>query len=649
MKKTIGVLAHVDAGKTTFSEAILYHTKAIRKRGRVDHKDAFLDNHSIEKERGITVFAEQASFAWNDSHYYLIDTPGHVDFSPEMERAIQVMDYAIVILSAVEGVEGHTETVWELLQKHKVPTFFFINKTDREGANVQEVIEEIRENLTDDVCYINRSLAQEQMDDDLIESVAELDEDLLEIYMEKGFNQNIWVEYLIHMIQQNKVYPCFSGSALKDIGITNFIDNLDTLTKTSFNVQGNFGGQVYKIRYDEKGNRITFIKVLSGKVKVRDEVSYGDEGDNNCEKITQLRVYNGSSYSSVNEVEAGELCAVIGLTHAEVGDGVGELKKKGTFEMIPTLKSKVVFDTSIPPKDVWHYFNILDSEDPSLQVVWNEHFQEIHIHVMGAIQLEVLENLVKERFQLEVRFQEPEILYKETIKNQVSGYGHFEPLKHYAEVHLLLEASNRGSGITFENQCHANDLSIGNQNLVRHHIFEREHHGILTGSAITDMKITLLTGRSHEKHTSGGDFREATFRAIRQGLEKAENILLEPYYQFIIKVNHDHLGRVMSDVQQAFGTFSPPETSGDKAILTGKVPVSTFMNYHQEFASITHGKGILHLRSSGYDVCHNTEEVIERIDYKKDADPLYSSNSIFCAKGQGYAVSWDEVEEMLHC
>ncbi len=640
MYKTIGILAHVDAGKTTFSEQLLFHTKTIRQRGRVDHQDSFLDTHSIEKSRGITIFADQATFTYNNSTYFLIDTPGHVDFSPEMERAIQAMDYAIILISAVDGVEGHTETVWQLLRKHQVPTFFFINKTDYLDTDAEQIFREIQENLSTELCNINALYSE-----DLIEFLAERDEELLETYMERGFDEELWTNAFQKMILRGEVFPCASGSALKDIGVLEFLASLDKLTMTSYSPEEEFVGRVYKIRHDNTGSRITFIKILRGKLRVRDVLTYRESS----EKVTQLRTYNGNKFKAIDQAEAGELVGIIGLSNTAIGEVIGSQEEKVSFELIPTLKSKVEFDPTISVKDVLRYFKMLDAEDPSLSVVWEEHFQEIHVHVMGTIQLEVLIQIMKERFSLDVTFGEPKILYKETIEEPVKGYGHFEPLKHYAEVHLLIEPTPRGSGVSFHNVCHANDLSIGNQNLVKHHLLEKNHHGILTGSALTDVKITLLTGRGHNEHTSGGDFREASYRALRQGLEKAKNILLEPYYDFKIKVEQDLIGKVLSDIQLAHGTFEPPETLGDKVVVKGKVPVATFMHYSTTFASYTHGKGVLNLQFSGYDICHNTNEVIEKISYNKDADPEYTSTSIFCAKGTGYKVPWYEAEAAMHC
>lgn len=644
MYKTIGVLAHVDAGKTSFSEQLLYHTNSIRKRGRVDHQDAFLDSHSIERNRGITVFADQAIFTYGESTYTLIDTPGHVDFSPEMERAIQVMDYAIVIVSAVEGVEGHTETVWQLLRKHQVPTFFFINKTDREGANIENVLNDIRVNLSEHVYDFTNDFKDGAMGENLIEFIAERDEALLERYVEGEYDEKLWHETLKRMIQNNELFVCMAGSALQDIGVIEFLATFDAFTETNYQDDASFTAKVYRIRHDENGNRVTFLKSLSGVVQVRDEITYNEQ----TEKITEIRLYNGSKYEAVDKVSAGTVFAVTGLTGLKVGDSIG-MEETTTFELVPTLTSTVLFDKSIHAKEVLQFFNRLDAEDPSLRVIWDEHFGEIHVHVMGTIQLEVLKQVVHERFGIDISFGTPKILYKETVNTTVIGYGHFEPLRHYAEVHLKIEPAERNSGITFENECHANDLLVGHQNLIRHHIFEREHHGLLTGSGITDVKITLLTGRAHNEHTAGGDFREATYRALRQGLEQAENVLLEPYYAFKIKVEIDLMGRILSDIQRAHGTFEPPETIGNQTVITGTVPVATFMDYSTTFASITGGKGALSLKFSGYDVCHNTDEVIETIGYDKNADPKYTSTSIFCTKGKGYSVPWDEAKDAMHC
>lgn len=642
----MGILAHVDAGKTTLAEQFLYHTHSIAKRGRVDHKNTFLDTHGIEKERGITVFSDEGIMEYNGSTYYLVDTPGHVDFSTEMERALQVMDYAVLVFSAVEGVESHTETVWKLLRKHSIPTFIFINKIDRTGADVKQVIKDIKNNLSRDICHFPFG---EELEEPLKEFLAERDDFLLEAYMNDKKDQEIWIGRMMQMFQKNQIFLWMEGSALRDQGIKEFLKGIDQYTRTNYTMEGRFAGQVYKIRYDEQEIRLTHIKVNQGILKVRDEVSYGPEGNRVQEKITQIRVYSGNKYETVDQVTAGQLCAVMGLTQALVGDGVGESYKKIDYEITPTLQSKVSFEAGFNVKEVYRCFSILEAEDPALHLNWAEELQEIHIRVMGTIQLEVLQQAVKERFGLDVSFEEPEILYKETLQTGVVGVGHFEPLKHYAEVHLRMEPGERNSGICFFNACHADDLTTGHQNLIAHHIYEREHKGLLTGSPVTDLKITLLTGRAHNKHTGGGDFREATYRAIRQGLEKGENILLEPFYSFTIKVDMEHMGRVLSDVQKAAGKFEPPEITENKVIIVGRVPVATFMNYSTELAAFTQGKGLISLNFAGYDVCHNEEEIIERKGYKKDEDPQYTSASIFCSKGQGYTVPWYEVEEHMHC
>lgn len=649
MNKTIGILAHVDAGKTTFSEQLLFDTKSIKQRGRVDHMDSFLDSHQIERQRGITVFSDQGMFSFGGSNYYLIDTPGHIDFSPEMERGIQAMDFAIILISAVEGIEAQTEIVWELLRKHQIPCFFFINKTDRLGADVHQVVLDIQTNFTKEVCNLTDTLFEDgEMSEELVEFIAGRDEALLDHYMEHGYSRDLWLSTMQRLIQNSQIFPYACGSALQGIGINSFLQKLDQLTVTNYSSAEPFAGRVYRIRHDEQGTRVTYIKALSGTLSVREVIEYGDAENVVTEKITQIRAYNGRDYKVVDRVEAGELFAVIGLSTTTVGDGVGALKEKAVYEMAPTLKSKVIFEPKVNVKEALRYFKMLDAEDPSLNVTWDERLQQIHIHVMGKIQLEVLEQLLKERFNLNVIFGKPEILYKETMATETRGYGHFEPLMHYAEVHLQLRPGERNSGIMFENDCHADDLSLGNQNLIRHHLFEREHHGLLTGSPLTDIIVTLLTGRAHNKHTSGGDFREATYRALRQGLEKADNLLLEPYYQFKIKVELDHMGRVISDIQQAHGKFDPPQTEGNKAILTGVAPVATFMEYNSKLSSFTQGKGSLSLTFAGYNHCHNEQEVISRIGYNKDADAEYTSSSIFCAKGQGYSVSWEDAESEMH-
>lgn len=647
MKKTFGIFAHVDAGKTTFSEQILYYTKSIRKKGRVDYKEAFLDSQKVEKERGITVFSDVGTFSYDGDTYYLIDTPGHIDFSPEMERTLSILDYAILVVSAVEGIQGHTETLWNLLKNCKIPTFIFINKIDRVGADVNKVYQQLKRRFSEDICLLsNNSLTN--LSDEEIEFIAGKDEELLNLYFEDNYNNQLWIDKLKLLVKERQIFVATSGSALLDQGVKEFLDIFNKLTMTNYELTDIFTGKVFKIRYDEKGTRITYIKALSGLLKVKDELVYNLNGEEIREKVNEIRAYNGVKYEIKDVASAGEVFAVTGISNMKAGMGIG-IEDSTEEEMIPTLTAKVLYDSTVNIKEVLKYFKILESEEKTLNVQYDEILKEMHINVMGKIQLEVLKEIIQERFNLNVEFDKPEILYKETIGNEVNGYGHFEPLRHYAEVHLKLLPGERGEGIVFENRCHNDYITPGQQNLIKTHIFEKKHRGILTGSEIDDIKVILITGRAHIKHTEGGDFREATKRALRQGLDSAENILLEPYYNFKIEVDNQLLGRVLSDVQKMNGTFNEQQSVGDRVIITGRGPVATFMDYSLEFQALSKGKGGLSLMYGGYDVCHNAEEVIERIGYNKDADPEYTSSSIFCAKGVGYSVKGDEVVNYMHC
>ena len=642
MKKTIGILAHVDSGKTTFSEQVLYHTKSIRSRGRVDHKNSFLDNHEIEKERGITVFSDQAKFQINDTVYYLVDTPGHVDFSSEMERTLSILDYAILLVNGIDKVQGHTETVWNLLRKYNIPTFIFINKIDRVGFNRDEVILDMEKNLSKDICFLDNDYIK---DEKVIEKICEKDDELLEKYLEGTLNEKEFLNTFKKIIKEERIFPCLEGSALQDIGIEEFLRVFDDLSYTNYKEDDEFSGRIYKISYDEKGNRVTFIKALSGSLKVKDEINL----NGNLNKINELRIYNANKYVTVEKIVAGDIFGAIGFVDGIAGQGIGTIDNFIQYNMIPTLTTKAIFDKNLNIKKVLNIFKKLEEEDPALNVVWDETLQEINIHIMGKIQLEILKELLKKRFDLDIDFGKCRILYKETIKGSVIGSGHFEPLRHYAEVHLKIEEGQRNKGITFESKCHVDNLNLGHQNLIKTHIFEREHHGLLTGSPLTDLKITLLTGRDHNKHTSGGDFRQATFRALRQGLEKAENILLEPYYKFRISVPKENMGRVLSDIQKLKGTFEPAEVLENKVIIRGRGPVKNFMNYSNEITIFSKGKGSISLMYDNYDVCHNSKEVIKEINYNKEADIEYTSTSIFCSKGQSYIVRWDEADNNMHC
>ena len=663
MNKTIGVLAHVDAGKTTFCEQLLYHTKSIRNRGRVDDKDTFLDNHEIERQRGITIFSEQGKFIYNNSNYNLIDTPGHIDFSPDMERAISIMDYAIVIISAVEKIQPHTKTVFRLLKKHNIPVFFFGNKIDREGANIEKLIEDIKLNLSEEVIDISTNLYIDNeinLSEEIIEFIAERDEELLDKYLNGEYDKELWINKLIKSIKNCDIYPFLKGSALKDIGIEDFIKKLDYLTYTNYQGNNNFIGKVYKVRYDENKNRLTYIKAISGNLRVKDELKYIIKDEVITEKINNIRVYNSNKYENVNEVFAGQIFAVTGLTNImpneyildknlDINKFYENYSIDKEIDIVPTLKSKIKFDESLNIKEVLNVFKILNDEEPALNVKWNENLKEIHIHVMGKIQLEILKEIVKNRFNIDVDFGKCEILYKETLKEKTIGYGHFEPLGHYAEVHLLIEPSTRNSGIIFKSNAHVDDLTIGHQNLIKTHIFEKEHNGILGGYPLTDINITLITGRAHTKHTSGGDFRQATLRALRQGLEQVDNLLLEPFYKFKIDIGIDYIGRVLSDIQKMSGTFKDPIISEETCIIEGRGPVSTFMDYQLELISFSKGTGSISFIFDGYDECHNRDEILENRNYDKDSDSEYTSNSIFCSKGQGYIVKGREAKEYMHC
>ncbi|MEX6586327.1 GTP-binding protein [Paraclostridium bifermentans] len=659
MKKTIGVLAHVDAGKTTFCEQVLYHTKSIKNRGRVDDKNTFLDNHEIEKQRGITIFSEQGKFYYNGSSYNLIDTPGHIDFSPEMERSIRIMDYAVVVISAVEKVQVHTKTVFRLLKKHRVPTFLFINKIDRSGIDAELLLSDIKSKLTENTVDLSDKLNIEGSDitlsEELIEFIAESDEELIERYLNNNYDEKIWIYKLKEKIKKCEIYPIFRGSALHDIGIHEFLEKLDLLTYTEYKNDEDFIGKVYKVKYDENRNRITYVKAIRGKMKVKDEISYIVGDDIHTEKINSIRIYNSNKFESINEVEAGQVFGVEGLSEANTGAVLYKNFSSNFYEddceldMVPTLTSKVIFDKSLNVKEVLSIFQILQNEEPSLNIVWNENLKEIQVNIMGKIQLEVLKEIFKSRFGLNIDFGKSEILYKETVKERTIGYGHFEPLGHYAEVHLCIEPGVRNSGIKFKSIAHTDNLTQGHQNLVKTHIFEKEHSGILCGYPVTDIEVTLINGRAHNKHTSGGDFRQATLRALRQGLEQVENEILEPFYKFKIEIGYEYIGRIISDIQKMNGEFDNPIINEDICIIEGRGPVATLMDYPLEIISFSKGSGSIVFIFDGYDVCHNKSEVIFNKGYDKDSDIEYTSNSIFCSKGESYTIKGKDAKEFMHC
>ena len=635
MKITLGILAHVDAGKTTLSESMLYHAGSLRTMGRVDHQDAFLDAHPLERARGITIFSDQAMMSLGESQVFLVDTPGHADFAAEMERAMAVMDYAVLVVSCAEGVQSHTDTVWQLLRRGHVPTFFFLNKTDRAGAEPDRVLCELRRKLSPDcVPY-----------EELTEAAAERDEDLLDEYLSGQVTRQRVDTVARRLIGEERLFPVFRGSALQDAGVEEFLSVISRLMETHYDADGPFGARVFRIRHDAQGSRLTFLKLVSGRLSVRDAVTVGGESF----RVNELRLYNGSRFTSVQTAQAGQLVAVTGLPACRIGDALGDCAPAPQPVTQPLLSVKAMFPPEVSVQTALTALRRLEAEDPALGVQWNESLREIHLRVMGAIQLEVLRELVRERFGLAVEFSRPEIMYRETIAAPVRGVGHYEPLRHYAEVHLLLSPVPRGTGITFSSRCHVDELSLQYQNLIRTHVFEKEHLGVLTGSPLSDVHIELLTGRAHLKHTEGGDFRQATYRAIRQGLMKAQPVLLEPYYAFTIDAPQEHLGRILSDIQRLYGEFEVPDADDSGLHVRGRGPVSTLMDYTQELTVFTRGKGRLSVHFDGYEPCHNAEEVIANRGYDVGADRENSPDSVFCAKGAGFIVHWDKADEWMHC
>ncbi len=657
MNKIIGILAHVDSGKTTLCEQILFHTNSIRKRGRVDHKDSFFDNNVIERQRGITVFSKEGYFNYKGSNYYLIDTPGHVDFSPEMERSLKMLDYAILIVSGVEKVQSHSETIFNYLRAHNIPTIIFVNKMDRHISDKEDININLKENLSKDIFDFTNKL-NSSMSEDLIEFIAERDEELLERFLQDDFDYDLWFSKIKSLFTSCNIYPCIFGSALYDENVDILLESLDTLSETNYDENKSLLGKVYKIKNDENKQKLTFIKVLEGKLKIKDELSYKRGNNILREKINEIRIYKGDKFIKRDKAFAGEIVAIKGLSEAYPSSYVvysneeerlSKIDSKENDFIVPTLSTKILFDESINIKDVYSYLKIIGEEEISLNPTYSEELKEIKINIMGKIQLEVLKEVILERFSLEVDFGPCEILYKETIKEKCIGVGHFEPLRHYAEVVLKIEPEKRNNGISFESLAHVDDITIGHQNLVKTHVFERSHRGILGGYELTDVKITLLTGKEHNKHTEGGDFRQATFRALRQGLEQVENILLEPYYKFKIEVDNDYLGRVISDIQKMSGNFDIKDSSNNNSIISGRGPVSKFMDYPLELISLTKGRGRISFNYDGYDKCHNSEEVLKNRNYDKNSDKLYTSNSIFCSKGQSYTVKGEDVRNHMHC
>lgn len=654
MKKTIGILAHVDAGKTTFSEQLLYNTGSIKSLGRVDHQNSTLDTNEIEKRRGITIFADQSNFTFDDDIYYLIDTPGHMDFSAEMERVLSILDYAILLISGGAGVQAHTTTLFKLLKSYKIPTFFFINKADMDSFNIEHIMEDIRDKLTADVLYIPCLDSIENMDEEILEFIAERDNKFMEVYFEETYTEEKLQDTMVNLINEQSYFPVMSGSALKGDGIDSFLKVFSYLTLTCYDNKYNspFKGRVYKIRHDDKGNMITFIKALEGKLQVRNELIFGDDDNTYIEKITEIRLYNGAKYENINEVSAGDVFAIMGLKSTKIGM-VLEIGKEVKIQdnihyLNPALQAKInILDETDVTKCI-EKLRILEKEDPMLSVTYDGETNSILVSIMGKIQLEVLENVINERFGIKLSFEKPQVQYRESIASTVVGFGHFEPLRHYAEVQLRLESDSPGAGISFSSECHVDTLALNFQKLIQSHVFEKIHRGVLTGSPITDIKIVLQSGRAHQKHTDGGDFREATYRAIRQGLEKADSILLEPFYRFEINIEEAYLGRVISDIQRLRGSFESPIQTGNNVSIRGRGPVESFMDYSMDLISFTKGTGSISLLFDGYDLCENTEEVKQRIGYDKDRDVKNQSSSVFCSKGVSCTVPWDEAEKYMH-
>lgn len=635
MKKiVVGILAHVDSGKTTLSEAMLYHSGTISKLGRVDSKNSFLDTFSLERSRGITIFSKQALLKYKETDITLIDTPGHVDFSAETERTLQVLDYAILVISATDGVQSHTQTLWKLLAKYKVPCFIFVNKTDLDGADKDVVLYQLKTKLSDGC--VDFTLP----DDELNENIALCDDVLLEKYEEDSLGK----QDVILAIKSRKVFPCMFGSALKLDGVDAFMDLINDYTEQP-QYGSDFGAKVYKISED-KGQRLTMMKITGGTLKVKEILK--SEKNINSEKVNQIRLYSGEKFTAVDEATAGTVCAVTGITFTNSGDGLGVEDNSSIPMLTPVLTYTVNIPDGTDAHTVLSDMRILEAEDPQLKVEWNERYSEIHIKLMGDIQLEVLQTLFADRFGINISFGKGSIIYKETIEEAVEGVGHFEPLRHYAEVHLLLKPGKRGSGLVFKTDCKEDVLDKNWQRLILAHLYEKTHIGVLTGSPITDMEIILKSGKAHPKHTEGGDFRQATYRAVRQGLRSAKSILLEPYYDFVLEIPNENVGRAMSDIQLMHGTFNPPELDGEMSVLTGFAPVSAMCDYAGTVRQYTRGVGKLSCTLKGYEPCHNAEEVIAEFDYNPDSDTDNTCDSVFCSKGAGYNVKWDEVKSHMH-
>ena len=633
----IGLLAHVDAGKTTLSEALLYVSGARRTLGRVDHKDAFLDTHVLERTRGITIFSKQARLESEARAITLVDTPGHVDFSAEAERTMPILDCAILVISGTDGVQAHTVTLWKLLERYHVPTFLFLNKMDLPGTDKKKLLESLQGQLSPGCIDFTGDF------DEIAENCAMCDEALLETYLETG---TVTPGNIQGLISQRKVFPCCFGSALKLQGIKELFSVLDTYAPAPEYPEA-FAAKVYKISRDAQNNRLTWVKITGGTLKVRSPLSYVNQKEEAVEeKAVQLRLYSAEKFSAPEVVSAGQLVAITGLTQTYVGQSLGAEPEGKPAALEPVMTYRVNLPKGADPAVVLPKLRLLEEEDPQLHLIAQG--SQIHVQIMGKVQLEVFRSLVQQRFDLEVTLDDERIFYKETIANTVEGVGHFEPLRHYAEVHLLLEPLERGSGLVFDTVCSTDVLDIAYQKLIIGHMSEKMHRGVLTGAPITDMKITLLVGKAHLKHTEGGDMRQATYRAIRQGLMQAKSLLLEPWYDFALTVPTEQIGRAITDIRAMSGEFDPPEASGDLSTLKGMVPASELKDYADTVAAYTQGRGRLQLTLHGYLPCHNQEEVVAQLGYDPEADLENTPDSVFCAHGAGFTVKWNQVKDYMH-
>ena len=633
----IGILAHVDSGKTTLSEAMMYVSGNIRRLGRVDHKDSFLDNFRLERERGITIFSKQAILRYENAEFTLLDTPGHVDFSAETERTLQVLDYAILVISGTDGVQSHTVTLWKLLRKYRVPCFIFVNKMDMQGASKERILIELKNKLSDNCVDFGTDSI-----DELYENIALCDDNLLEEFDATG---SIGDTAVIGEISKRHLFPCLFGSALKLDGVEEFLKLLNRFTAIK-EYGTEFAAKVYKITDDPQAGRITHMKITGGELKVRSVLSGKKNQDG--EKVNQIRIYNGEKYATVDTAESGTICAVTGVSFAIPGDGLGAESDSGLPVLEPVLTYSVILPDGIDAQTALSKLRLLEAEDPQLNILWNERHKEIQLRLMGDIQLEILQSIIEERFGFVVQFSQGSIIYKETIADTVEGVGHFEPLRHYAEVHLLLRPAERDSGLVFRSECPEDKLDKNWQRLILTHLYEKTHIGVLTGSPITDMEIIIKSGKAHPKHTEGGDFRQATYRAVRQGLRSAQSVLLEPVYRFTLTVPAENIGRAMTDITRLHGSFDTPETDAETATLTGTAPVSTMRGYAKEVMQYTHGNGSLSTALKGYEPCHNADEVISAIGYDADSDVENTADSVFCSHGAGHNVKWNEVPAHMH-